>query len=571
MRLPRGTDGRIDEQHAGLARAGEWRRRIVQAETHPIQYPDVDLTIESYAGRRILILAGLFIALYVVNLLLLRDLWVQDEARYGEVVREMLATGHWLVPYLNGHPYPDKPVLYFWIVGAVSAVVGQGALAFRLVSIAFTLAAATGVYLLASRLGPERSAFRAAAAFLTLVLTLIVGQIARMDMMLTASVAFAMHAYVRHHQGGSGRWMVAFWGFVLLGVATKGPIALLFTVMPAMVTAAWTGGWRGFASLRPLLGLLGLVALVAAWAVPVWVFGYGQYLAVIWNEQLVGRTVNAWTHQQPVYFYLLWAPILSMPWTMLVGGGVYALCRDRDAWHGTGHEQTLMVAFLLVPFVSISLISGKLFIYLEPLAPVTALVVAWQLARFEDAYGVPAWVRYPPALFLALFGMVLIGLAIHYIWPQGHTVIFAGAAIVLLGISALFVMPRRPGPWFTGWLYHSVLFSWLFLGIGVWALNPFFSPRAMGEAVRAAAPPGTPVGVVRTTRGTLNYYAGRKFTELEAGQVAAWRQAHPDGVLVIKDDDMQAAFNNGNPEDCRVNRKVRLNFDTFHLLGGCPH
>ena len=482
----------------------------------------------------------------------------------------MLATGHWLVPYLNGHPYPDKPALYFWIVAAVSAVVGQGALAFRLVSMASTFAAAAGVYLLAVRLGPERWAFRAAGAFLTLSLTLVVGQIARMDMMLTAGVAFAIHAFVRHHEGGGAKWLAAFWGFVLLGVATKGPIALLFTALPALVAAAWTGGWRGFLSLRPLLGLAGLVVLVAAWTVPVWLFGYGHYLAVIWNEQLVGRTVNAWTHQQPFYFYLMWAPILFMPWTVLVGGGVYALLRNGDARRGAAHAQAFMIAFLLVPFIGLSMISGKLFIYLEPLVPAAALVAAWQLGRLEEVDQVPAWIRYPPAIFLMSFGIVLIGLVMHYTWPQGGTVIVAAVAVVLLGISALFVMPRRPGPWFNGWLCHSAFFSWLFLGVATWALNPFFSPRTVGDAVRAVADPNTPLGVVDTVRGTLNYYAGRQFTELDAGQADDWRRAHPDGLLILKSRDVDGVFESGKiPGDCNISSVMPLNFEDFHLVGDC--
>ena len=64
----------------------------------------------------ILLLAGLLVGVYVINLFIPRDLWVQDEARYGEVVREMLQSGSWkgwLVPHLNGYAYPDKPPLYF--------------------------------------------------------------------------------------------------------------------------------------------------------------------------------------------------------------------------------------------------------------------------------------------------------------------------------------------------------------------------------------------------------------------------------------------------------------------------
>jgi 4-amino-4-deoxy-L-arabinose transferase len=86
-------------------------------------------------------LGGFFAIVFCVNLLIPRDLWVQDEARYGEVLREMIATQGWLVPHLNGYPYPDKPPLFFWLVAGIAKVVGQKECAFRLLSVLSTLAA----------------------------------------------------------------------------------------------------------------------------------------------------------------------------------------------------------------------------------------------------------------------------------------------------------------------------------------------------------------------------------------------------------------------------------------------
>src|SRR5262245_30224017 len=49
-----------------------------------------------------------------------RDLWAPDEPRYGQVAREMLEQGRWLVPHANGVPYAEKPPLFFWLVALVS-------------------------------------------------------------------------------------------------------------------------------------------------------------------------------------------------------------------------------------------------------------------------------------------------------------------------------------------------------------------------------------------------------------------------------------------------------------------
>ena len=42
------------------------------------------------------------------------DLWPADEPRFGQVAREMMESGDYLVPHINGEPYKEKPPLLFW-------------------------------------------------------------------------------------------------------------------------------------------------------------------------------------------------------------------------------------------------------------------------------------------------------------------------------------------------------------------------------------------------------------------------------------------------------------------------
>src|SRR4051812_13607080 len=37
-----------------------------------------------------------------------------DEPRYAQIAREMLARHDWVTPVLNGVPWLEKPVLYYW-------------------------------------------------------------------------------------------------------------------------------------------------------------------------------------------------------------------------------------------------------------------------------------------------------------------------------------------------------------------------------------------------------------------------------------------------------------------------
>src|SRR5438128_619508 len=55
-----------------------------------------------------------------------------DEAHYAELTREMVRSGNWLVPTLDGHPFIDKPFLFHWLQGAAFTVFGEGEFAARL-------------------------------------------------------------------------------------------------------------------------------------------------------------------------------------------------------------------------------------------------------------------------------------------------------------------------------------------------------------------------------------------------------------------------------------------------------
>jgi len=53
------------------------------------------------------------------------DLWNPNEPVFAEGAREMMERGEWLVPYVNGRLYVDKPILYFWAILAASVPGGE--------------------------------------------------------------------------------------------------------------------------------------------------------------------------------------------------------------------------------------------------------------------------------------------------------------------------------------------------------------------------------------------------------------------------------------------------------------
>src|SRR3954466_11120259 len=82
----------------------------------------------------------------------LRGLFVPDEGRYAEIPREMLASGDWVTPRLNGVPYFEKPPLVYWCVAVSQQVFGLSEWSVRLVPALFGLWGVLFTYTAARRL-----------------------------------------------------------------------------------------------------------------------------------------------------------------------------------------------------------------------------------------------------------------------------------------------------------------------------------------------------------------------------------------------------------------------------------
>jgi 4-amino-4-deoxy-L-arabinose transferase-like glycosyltransferase len=55
----------------------------------------------------------------------LRSLMLPDEGRYVGVAWEMVRSGDWVTPTLNGLPYFHKPPLFYWITASSLTLFGN--------------------------------------------------------------------------------------------------------------------------------------------------------------------------------------------------------------------------------------------------------------------------------------------------------------------------------------------------------------------------------------------------------------------------------------------------------------
>src|SRR5690606_38065267 len=127
-------------------------------------------------------------------------LWPADEPRFGEVAREILQTGNWLVLHVNGEPYMEKPPLFCWLIAIVSAPFGDvSEFTARMPSIAAALVTVLFTFLITARMTGSRQALMAALVLMTASRFWWQARTAQIDMVLTACLTVAFYAFWRHH------------------------------------------------------------------------------------------------------------------------------------------------------------------------------------------------------------------------------------------------------------------------------------------------------------------------------------------------------------------------------------
>jgi len=204
-----------------------------------------------------------------------RPLANPDEGRYAEIPREMLASGDWITPHLNGLAYVEKPPLQYWATALTYQLFGVNEWTARFWTLFAAWLDVALVYLFARRMWGRRVATVAAAVLASSVLHFALGQILTLDMaftlLLTATLcSFCMAQVLRVAEPvTSGRWMLATWMLLACAVLTKGIAAILITGAVLSIYVVWQRDWSVLRTLRPIAGVALLLAVTAPWFIQV--------------------------------------------------------------------------------------------------------------------------------------------------------------------------------------------------------------------------------------------------------------------------------------------------------------
>ncbi|MEZ6072933.1 MAG: glycosyltransferase [Pirellulales bacterium] len=163
----------------------------------------------------------------------------RDETRYGEIAREMIETGDWLVPHLNFRTYCDKPPLFYWACAASYKVFGTTESSARLIPALCGMTTLFTTMWFGNRLFSRRIGLLSGIVLLFSVGFLGTSRVLLIDGLLTSCVAISLFTSYEALRSGSVRlsWWICAGLACGLGFLTKGPVALVLLVPPVFAFA----------------------------------------------------------------------------------------------------------------------------------------------------------------------------------------------------------------------------------------------------------------------------------------------------------------------------------------------
>jgi len=464
-----------------------------------------------------------------------RHLAKSDEGRYAEIPREMVASGDWLTPRLNGFKYFEKPPLQYWTTAAAFSVFGQTEWAARLWPGLTGFFGVLLVFWFGNRLlGPPVGLYGAAVVASSAIYVSI-GHMLTLDMGLTLFMSASVFsiALAQRDQASEAerrRWMLLAWTAAALAVLSKGLIGI---VLPAGAVALYVlveRDWKVLARLHIVSGALLFAAIAAPWFVAVSIVNPEFFRFFFIHEHFERFLTHVHRRDEPAWYFI---PVLLagvLPWILSLFPALWrAWRRSPDV---TFQPKRFLLLWCVLVFVFFSASGSKLSSYILPIFPALALLIGSALAfsgpRFALAQAAVAGLLAVALATAASQGSRFATgrlpaelLAAYAPW----LLVAAVALLAAAGVSAWLSLRARPQAAvlalaFGGFVSVQVATS------GYEELSPAYSAYHIVQKMRDQLRPNVPFYVVHTFDHTLLFYLGRTVTMVgfkdELAQPIAW-------------------------------------------------
>lgn len=347
-----------------------------------------------------------------------------------------------IVPYLNGTPYSHKPPILFWIIHIGWFLFGVNEWWPRIIPFIFGFLNIFLIRKLTKTIFDKPN-------IENLVLLILFGHlififfstVVMFDMLLLFFVILSYLFLIKLFQN---RVNVFLLGISMgLGVLTKGPVMFLH-ILPISVVLPWVYKFdkKGLkAYYVRLLYAVGISILLSLfWAVPASVLGGEAFRKEILWGQTAGRISKSFAHQEPWWYYIVYFPILLVPWVFLISRWLSGFKNIKSE-----KETLFCISLIISELIFFSLISGKQIFYILPVIIPASLILSNSLNKDTLSQTEFGFI----CAFYFILGL-LMAFAPYFVYkyvtaPIGFKSIapYYGMSLAFVALISFLVMPKR--------------------------------------------------------------------------------------------------------------------------------
>jgi len=454
-----------------------------------------------------------------------RKLVRPDEGRYAEIAREMVATGDWTTPRLNGYKYFEKPALQYWATAAAFELFGIREWTARLWS---ALTGFLGVLLVLHfgnrAFGPPVGAL-AAAVLAGSMFWAVIGHINTLDMGVSFFMSLAVLGIALAQLDDTSarerrRWMHVAWVAAALALLSKGLIGIVLPGGAFVIYVLVQRDWSRLARLHLGTGLLLFFAIAAPWFVAVSLANDEFFRFFFIQEHFERFLTKAHGRYQPAWYFIPMLAIGFSPWIVSLAPALAQAWRDAPdrSPGGKFRPARFLLIWSVLVFAFFSASGSKLPSYILPIFPALAVLVALHAVRAGRA------VLAAPGVLYAALGLAMVmfaprvlraadaGLPAQLLSQYVPWIMAAGVGLLALSAASAYLALRRQTVAAVIFLAAGGLFSSLALLLGHETLSPAYSAYHIAEKIRPELKTDVPFYSVNTFDHTLPYYLGRTVT-----------------------------------------------------------
>lgn len=433
----------------------------------------------------------LILAIWVLTPGAARRLANPDEGRYAAIPMEMVNTGDWVTPRLDGVKYFEKPPLLYWVEAATIEIFGTGERALRAPVALFAFVGCVIAYF-GIRPAFGRATARTSAMILaTSLFYWSMANLLVLDMavaVLMSATLFFFHLGIGEPRGPRRRaFFYALYASAALATLTKGLIGFL---VPGAIMFLWLLIYRQWHRLRPLYlptGVVVFLAIAAPWHILVALRNHEWLWFYFVHEHWLRFASTVHGRTEPAWYYL---PILVLglvPWTGFLPVSLWRALKPGKQDPETRATFGFFLVWAVFIFAFFSAAGSKLAPYVLPAFPALAVLIGREVtrpnARRERGWQA-SWIA--TALTVAVFAALLVAIVLK---PGLVTDVSLGdlsgwliATAVALAASAALAFHRvrrgddQRATWVLGGgmaLFFAVLFSAIVPRIDFVTTKPF--------------------------------------------------------------------------------------------------